>query len=186
MASTSNALVLGDGGVKIWHAQRDLDKTYGTFTQGHVDNQTSPNSFYMVYDKADYGKSEGSTTQAKMVPADPLNDQGRSGNVQFGFTAKSTQGFDLAEPGIILFEHPKYIGNSAQYFESHESLDIPARYWDGVSSFIITGGKWELYTKENFHQPKVVLNSKTTLGPGYYDDNTAFDDKIKSIRLVEI
>ena len=179
-------LVLGNGQVEIGHPKANLKKEYGAFTEGHMNNQTSPNSFYIVYDKVDYGKSEGSATQAKLIPPDPLNDPGKSGSISFGFTAESTQGFDIEDPMIILFEHPKYIGNSAHYSTSQPKIDIPAKPWVGVSSFIITGGKWELYEKENFHQPKIVLNDQTLLGPGYYDVDAAFGDKIKSVKLVEL
>ena len=177
-------LVLGNKQVEIGRPKANLEKEYGSFTEGHVNNQTSPNSFYIVYDKADYGKSEGSVTKAKLIPPDPLKDPAMSGNISFGFTVRSAQGFDLADPMIILFEHPKYIGNSEHHSTSQRKIDIPAKPWVGVNSIIITGGKWELFEKENFHQPRIVVNGQTVLGPGYYDLDVG--DKLKSVKLVEL
>ena len=90
-----------------------------------------------MYNKIDYGKSEGVATKAKFVPPDPLSHPGNSDTVQLDFVAQSTQGFDLQDPGIILFEHPNYIGNSQQFSDSQEKIDLPTKYWVGVSSFII-------------------------------------------------
>ena len=75
-----------------------------------MDNSDSPKSFYVVYDKEHYGTShmQGVATQALLVPPDPLGSN-LSQTVTTSFDIASTQGFDIRDPAIILFEHPNYI-----------------------------------------------------------------------------
>ena len=80
----------------------------------------------------------------------------------------SAQGFNVSNPGIIMFEHSQYRGY-AQLFQS--AVPDLTQYFSpgsisGVSSVIIVGGIWALYTDKNY---KGVLLGGTELGPGMHD-----------------
>lgn len=172
--------------MEVYDPESNLREDYDTaFTEGQMDNKDSPKSFYVVYDKTKYGISDGTAAQSKFVPPDPLSGGGET--VKFGFIAQSAQGFDLRTPGIVLFEHPNYIGNARQYRSSQKDISssFPAQYWVGVSSFIVTGGKWKLYAAKNFKPPTISVKGQSILGPGCYNYDQSFNDKVQSIERVD-
>ena len=185
MASTSNPLILtNDAGdkVQIYDPEHDIIDDYGRYSHASMDNRDSPKSFYVVYDKTDYGQSEGVATTATLVPSDPLS--GASGpTINLSYSVASAQGFDLKSPGIILFEHPNYIGNAKQFTSSKRDLRPyfpPGDNWSGVSSIIVTGGKWRLWGGRNFKPPQI----NGDLEKGCYSFKGR--DKVQSIeRLVD-
>ena len=183
MASTSNALILGNDAVEIYDPSTHVIEDYGSYKKAKVDNSASPKSFYVVYDKEHYGTSQGSATQAHLVPPDPLGSD-LSQTVTTSFDIASTQGFDIRDPAIILFEHPNYIGNARQYRSSQRdvSRSFPrGDHWSGVSSFIVTGGKWNLYGAKNMKPP--LLKTVTT---GFYTWAGSANDKVMSIERVDM
>lgn len=188
MASTSRALKISNGGgdiVELFDPENNLKANYGMdIVDGQMENDSKPTSFYVVYDQIDYGKSEGVSTKAALVPPQPLS--GSSEMVRFGFVAQSVQGFDNRDPGIILFEHPGYKGNAKQFRTTRKDITagLPAKYWDGASSFIITGGKWKLYGRKNLKPPTLTVGGQSILGPGLYGDEVSFDDKVQSVERV--
>ena len=183
MASTSNALILGNDAVEIYDPCSHVKEDYGPYQQAKVDNSASPKSFYVVYDKRHYGTSEGVATRAQLVPPDPLGGN-LSQTVSTGFDIESAQGFDIRDPSIVLFEHPNYIGNARQYRSSQRdvSRSFPTGdHWSGVSSFIVTGGKWKLYGAKNMRPP--LLRTVTT---GCYTWAGSANDKVLSIERVDM
>ena len=185
MTSTSNPLILtNDAGdkVEIYDPEPDIINDYGRYNHASMDNRDSPKSFYVVYDKTDYGHREGILTTATLVPSDPLS--GASGPmINLTYPAASAQGFDLKSPGICLFEHPNYIGNAKQFRSSKKDLRpyFPSGdNWSGVSSIIVTGGKWRLWGGRNFKPPQI----NGDLEKGCYSFKGR--DKVQSIeRLVD-
>ena len=114
MASTSKAMMVSNGQgatAEIYDPETDLSANYGiNIVDAKMENDGKPTSFYVVYDQLDFGQKEGNTTKAALVPSDPLS--GSSEKVKFNFVPKSAQGFDVRDPGIVLFEHPGYKGNA--------------------------------------------------------------------------
>ncbi len=160
MASTSNALILGQNAVEIFDPESEIIQLYGNYRHAKVDNTDNPKSFYIVYDRQRYGRAEGIATQAALVPRDPLS--GSSETVGFRFDIVSAQGFDVRDPSIILFEHPNYTGYARQYRSTQRNITSsfpPNDGWRGVSSVIVTGGKWKLYAAKNLEPP--VINTVT-------------------------
>ena len=153
MASTSNALILGNGEVDIYDPSSDIIQDCGSFKKAKVDNTDYPKSFYVVYGKQHYGTAEGMATPAALVPSDPSS--GSSETINTSFTIESAQGFDVRDPSIVLFEHPNYTGNARQYRSTQRNITSsfpPNDGWRGVSSVIVTGGKWKLYAGKNLHE----------------------------------
>ena len=101
---------------------------------------------------------------------------------------KSLQGFNESNPGVILFEHSHYRGYGKLFQNTNRDI---TQYFDqgkisGVSSIIVTGGKWSFYTGYNCHGTKLNIDGKTALGPGRYDFGPLpGNDQIKSIKFVQ-
>ena len=56
------------------------------------------------------------------------------------------------------FEHPNYIGNAKQFTSSKKDVRPyfpPNDNWSGISSIIVTGGKWRLWGARNFKPPQI-------------------------------
>ena len=84
-------------------------------------------------------------------------------------------------PAIVLFEHHLYIGQMRVINSSNPNLALSG-FDNRASSFIITGGVWELYSGANY------TGSMVTHGPGRY--STRFfltpvgNDDLTSVRLI--
>ena len=72
-------------------------------------------------------------------------------------------------PAIVLFEHSNYRGQRRVLTSSSSNL---GNFNDKTSTFIITGGRWQLYTDENYMGSSVIhgqghyptLNAQTSVG----------------------
>ena len=72
-------------------------------------------------------------------------------------------------PAIVLFEHSNYRGQRRVLTSSNSNL---GNFNDKTSTFIITGGRWQLYTDENYMGSSVIhgqghyptLNAQTSVG----------------------
>ena len=178
MTTTSNSLILSDGGFLIVitsdpesNIQEDHD---GDYILANMDNKDEKNSsFYVIYDKVNFGLTDGNSTESTFVPSDIFS--GSSDTVRLPYPAMSAQGFDNQAPGIILFQFERYVGNS-QFFHTSRS-DITLYFPTGVSSVIVTGGNWKLYGSKDFKPPIITINGSQSIGRGTYpaievDQNT--------------
>ena len=167
MSSTSNACELFDGSLKltIYDPEPNIQEDHsGNYTKGKMDNESSPKSFYVVYNKINYGRDDGDGTRFSLIPPDP--NSGTSEEVNFGFTAKSAHGFDVRSPAIVLFEYHHFIGNGNDYRTSHQ--DITPSFSNGAASVIITGGKWRLWGSKNYRPPIIAVGGEEVLSEGAY------------------
>ena len=84
-------------------------------------------------------------------------------------------------PAIVLFEHYYYFGRMQVLYSSSPDLAL-TNFNNKVSSFIITGGVWELYSGANY------TGSMVTLGQGLYPTplflRPIVNDELTSVRLV--
>lgn len=157
MASSqvANAIILsGEIGDKtVYGYERDLSKE-GEFVSGKVDGT---DSFYIVYSTTYYG--EGGCSD-KSVIVDSQNE------VNFGFMAKSTQGWNKV--GITVFEHPSYHGTGVTYARTENDVtsSFPPRHSQKISSFIVMKGVWALYTRKNMRGKQIEIDGKKEFGPG--------------------
>ena len=144
--------------------------------------QSSTRSLWVVYTVTEWDhKHPGDRSNVQKIVC-------TGENVTMDDPIKSLQGFDESNPGVILFEHSHYRGYGKLF--QNTTRDI-TQYFDqgkisGVSSIIITGGKWSFYTGYNCRGTKLNIDGKTALGPGRYDlGNHPGNDQIKSIEYVQ-
>lgn len=184
MAQTTNPLVLETSkGVsqEILAPLPSIDTSLG-FQTAHVQND-DPNtkSFYVVDSASNYGTEGAGTGTSRLVPADPLS--GSSESVETGFVAQSAQGFDVNNPGIVLFQHDNFLGYGVEFRFSQPDIthSFPVGQIDGASSLICTGGKWELYTKKNYQGAMI------TMQPGINNSlgEVGLNDKIQSVKFTK-
>ena len=100
---------------------------------------------------------------------------------------RSIQGFDVLNPGVILFEHSQYRGFATMVRNSNPDItqSFTQGKVSGVSSMMITGGIWSFYTGFNFTNTKISIDGKTQLGPGEYNLGYLLaNDQIKSVQYV--
>ena len=137
MAQTSNPLVLSGvlGSEKIMGAKRDIPAR-NEMTLAKVDGSTS---FYIVYRDPDYQETNWSAENSKVVDS--------SAEIELGFPARSTQGWDKV--GISVFEHIYYCGTGATYKSSYPDItNIFPPGDQGASSFSHEGSVGPLQWKE--------------------------------------
>lgn len=99
----------------------------------------------------------------------------------------SAQGFNINNPGVILFEHSAFrgFGLSFQAESKNLSQSFPQGEISGVTSVIVTGGYWSFYDGYNFEGINIALNGQTEFGPGKYDfKDSQSNDKARSMRYV--
>ena len=97
---------------------------------------------------------------------------------------RSAQGFNVSNPGIILFEHSQYRGYGQ--LNTSDNPDLTGSFSQGqvsgVSSAIVTGGIWALYKGYNYSGTKL---GGSDIGPGRHDFGfLAVNDLAKSIKYV--
>ena len=82
---------------------------------------------------------------------------------------------------VVLFEHVHYFGRMQVISSSSSNLAL-SNFNDDTSSFIITGGTWELYSGANY------VGSTLTLGQGLYRSPSFLrpiaNDDLTSVRLI--
>ncbi|KAL5477812.1 hypothetical protein EMCRGX_G024659 [Ephydatia muelleri] len=131
-----------------------------------VSNNDQPKSFYVVYTVPNFASDESGTSY--LVPPDALG--GSSTTIQANNNIRSAQGFDVTVPGLVLFEHINYKGYGQKYVISDQDISssFPAGTKEGVSSAVVTGGKWRLWTKKNMHISHILsISSSLTLSPTF-------------------
>ena len=81
-------------------------------------------------------------------------------------------------PAIVLFEHDHYRGQRRVLTSSSSNL---GNFNDKTSTFIITGGRWQLYTQQNYQ------GSSVTHGQGLYPTANSLtpvaNDALTSVKL---
>ena len=109
-----------------------------------------------------------------------------SPQVDSPYPIRSLQGFNVDNPCIITFEHSGYRGYGKSFTNSVPFLkEFPQGEIAGVSSIVITGGLWTLYTGPNLTGTTVRIDEKEVLGPGRYEFvGESVNDKIVSIEYV--
>ena len=174
MAQTSNPLVLSGvlGSEQIMGAKRDIPAR-NEMTLAKVDGSTS---FYIVYRDPDYQETNWSAENSKVVDS--------SAEIELGFPARSTQGWDKV--GISIFEHIYYCGTGATYKSSYPDITDTFPPGDrGASSFIVMKGVWALYSGKNYKGIQISVDGKNEFGPG---SRITFihpgNDMAKSVKLL--
>ena len=187
MSQTVNPLVLGVDSTfvvkqKISNASSHIGGDVD-FTFAKVDQSSPPalRSFYVLYSQPGYIHTGNGTSY--LVPPDPLSYSKDS--IPITEPIRSAQGFNLHNPGIVLFEHPEYKGNAVQFFQDSPDItnQFPPNSPGGVSSIIVTGGTWLLWTGLNYTGVSIELSQANgnCLMPGVVAN---LGDKIRSVQNV--
>ena len=84
-------------------------------------------------------------------------------------------------PAIVLFEHRLYLGEMQVINFSNPNLELSG-FDDRASSFVITGGVWELYSGANYTGSMVTL--RQGLYPTPFFLRPIGNDALTSVRLI--
>ena len=145
-----------------------------------ADNKPStPKSFFVVYTAANYAIDE--TGKSYLVPSNPMS--GSTEVIRTDAPIRSFQGFVVEKPGIVVFQHHNYKGNGHQFQTTAQSIDDYFDYdqRDGVSSYIVTGGKWKLCLEENLQGACFIAN-EGEMDPTI--DIVTLNDRVRSLTPV--
>ena len=126
---------------------------------------------WIVYDAPNYGPKGGTTKSQVLTKA--------SGRQRLAFSnVRSIRRVNTFESdGVVVYEHPNYCGDQEAIYSSVGQLNL------GVSSMIVSGGRWELYTKENFEHVQKRMPVELGIGKYANPEEMGFPgDKLKSIR----
>ena len=154
----------------------------GNFTKAEVVVDSSePKSLWVIYNvpKFDQDHPEDRKTEEIVQP------NGVAVTMQSGIV--SAQGFNIVNPGAILFENSQYRGYGNLFQSSIPNLtdSFSQGKISGVSSIIITGGIWNFYTGFNYTGIKIKVNDQYDLGPGQYNLGCLpANDQIKSMKYI--
>ena len=142
------------------------------YTQGKVDGS---DSYFIVYGVDKFDVQDLNPSGQRVVV-----DSNQT--TEFGFTARSAQGFDKS--GIVLFQHGHFSGQAKLYTKSNPDITgtFPSNSDGGVSSFIVHKGWWSLYTEKNYLSSPVNINRVVRFGPGSRVNlSLESNDKVQSI-----
>lgn len=186
----SNSLIMGDkstGTYTLNDPTRDV-LSKGKYNKARVDNSGSSKSFYVVCDQTGYGAVQKERlAKSNVIPPDPVGNPGSCETVSLTYNIASCRGFDVHSPAIVLFEHANYLGNAKQFRSSDKDITdsfSTSDGWSGVSSFIVTGGKWKLYREKNFKGP-LLRDLDKEKGGMYATAGLAANDKVMSIECYD-
>ena len=142
---------------------------------------SNPRSLWVVYTVTEWDHNHpGDRDVEKIVRAGQT--------VTMPSSIRSIQGFDEMNPGVIMFEHSQHRGYASLFRNTNPDItdSFGQGKVSGVSSMIITGGKWSFYTGFNSGGTKVNIGGQSELGPGVYDLGYCItNDQIKSIQYVQ-
>ena len=137
---------------------------------------------WILYDTADFEENVSSIIRPSVIspgsyPFSSIPTFGLPNDVLSAVRCLPAEG----TPAIILFSDHFYFDQMQVIYSSNPNLAL-TNFDNMVSSFIITGGTWELYSEANYY------GSRVTLGQGHYP--TAYflrpiaNDNLTSIRLI--
>lgn len=155
----------------VYGAQPNIPVS-NAYTQGKMDGS---DSYFVAYSVPNYN-ARGFTREGMPAIVDSTS------NVEFGFTARSVQGFN--KEGITVFQDYFFCGKARNYTSTTEDITgtLP-----GASSVIINKGWWSLYTQKNCSPGSIVtINNGTRFGPGTRISGLqSANDKVQSIQYFE-
>jgi hypothetical protein len=180
MASTTNALILGDKAEEIFNP---TSKIAGNYKNVYVNNAQLPYSFYVVYSDEHYGTNDKG--ESTLVPSEQVLSTQKgdfSETITLKYAVRSAQGYDIQDPGICLFQHGSYKGSTRMFRASENNLQDTfggPNAAQGVSSLIVTGGTWNLYGTVDFKPPLLA-----TVKKGEFLPSLPYNDKVQSVEKI--
>eukprot|EP00731_Ephydatia_muelleri_P023305 Em0015g888a len=183
MSHTTNPLVLGSNVQFSGPKQEIYNPTHiitDNFKHAKVSNTDNPKSMYVVYTVPNFASDESGTSY--LVPQDGVS--GSSTPIQASSDIRSAQGFDVTLSGLILFEHINYKGYGQKFVISDNDINnsFPAGSRGGVSSAVVTGGKWRLWTKRDMQGAYIDLTMANPLNPSFVP--LGMNDRVQSVQRI--
>lgn len=138
-------------------------------------------SLWIIYSTVNYDHDHpGPNSDAKRVvrSSDGLVTLNES-------SIRSAQGFNVTNAGLIGFEHTEFRGHATLFEEGQRDISrlFPPDQPAGLSSVIITGGKWSLCKEYDYKEP-LLINGESVLGPGEYSYFGEANDRTKSLKYI--
>lgn len=135
--------------------------------------ESSPGTLWVIYELENWGRDSPEKRGQYTVLQFPDLPKGGLFDAK---AIRSAQGFDITNPGIILFEQQEYTGYGTKLeYACPDVMDIFLEGSTGnILSAIITGGTWMFYDGFNYTGKQLSLNNQTDFGPGMYNFNDAF------------
>ena len=165
----------------IKEAKSNISATNG-YTQAYVE-ESDPKSLWVVYTVPNWDHGVSPDDNSSTI----VNPDGNT--VTTKSSIQSAQGFDMENPGAILFEHSQFRGYGNKTTKSVKDLTtfFPQGTISGVSSVFINGGIWNLFTGANFTGNMLNIDGVHDFGPGMHDfgGSLAVKDQAKSIKFVK-
>ena len=154
----------------------------GNFTKAEVVYESGePKSFWVIYSVPNFDHDHPNDRKTEEIV------QPDSGAVAMQTGIVSAQGFNIVNPGAVLFENSQYRGYGNLFQSSIPDLSdsFSQGKISGVSSLIITGGIWNFYTGFNYTGTRIAINGQYDLGPGQYNLGCLpVNDLIKSMKYI--
>ena len=136
-------------------------------------------TMWFVYSEKDWGHADSGVGSSIAV--------GDDGPKEASYPIVSAQGFNMVNPGIVLFEHSRYRGFGNLYQTSNPNItdSFPQGEISGASSMYISGGIWNLFSDFDYGGKKLSYFGNEDLWPGWYDfGDTSINDQAKSIKYI--
>lgn len=161
----------------------------GDYDEALVIN-SNPKSIWIIYNQSNMGHIVNSSDDCTSTIIKPNDDKTYTSMKPH---IHSAQGFDSVNPGIILFEHSNYRGYGHKLVSSEDNLTCYFPQEGSISSAIVTGGVWSIFTETNCAGTKLETAAiddrkelpRDELGPGTYDFGTLKGKSVKYIRPSE-
>ena len=180
MSLTEPIKLSGSVGSRIFNSTTSSIQDSEVYTEATPLPASNAGTLWVVYSVAnwDHDNPGGDQTAKTIEP--------NSVTVQVNSPIRSLQGFNVENPSVIMFEHSQFRGFGDSTTNSVPVLaEFPAGKINGVSSVIITGGKWSFYTEYNYTGTTIAVNGEEILTPGRYDFACkVINDLAKSVKYV--
>ena len=161
MAAKVQLFGAGDLSITCTEDEPDVLKQ-GTFNSALVDKGQ-----WIVYTKCDYNPDSWGPGECQVLTPD-------QGKQEIPFNVASIRRVEpFGSEGMTVYKHNDYCGEKKECRESLARFNV-----GGVSSMIISGGNWKIYTEPDFEGAGVIR------GPGKYPNHDAMgfpNDVLQSI-----
>ena len=150
----------------------------GNFNKAKV-TSSSPKSLWIIYEGRHWNSHDPDSARV-LRPG--------SGLVSYQRRIASARGYDILNPGVVLFEHVGFRGKARVIQPSNPNLDVGLGGTFDVHSAIVTGGVWSFYSEYNYRGNKLRCKKKEEFGPGEYSFRQKFGESttIRSIKFIRL
>lgn len=164
-----------DIGTQLFFTPMASGIAHSNFTRAVAPINAFPPSMWLIYNEENFDVDHVSNGGVMVQDEE----------VDYGRTIKSIQGFNVNNPGIILFSHFAYrgFGLPLQFSNPNITAAFPPGERNGLSSVIVMGGTWSFYSDVEYNNT-ISIEGRTQFGKGMYNLWADGNDVAKSVQLV--